>query len=724
MLGALLIVAQVAAASVDSTYSSQALRDVIARAAQANRVVPPTLASYQAHVESEMALILVDTLGRERTGQVEQMGGRARWTPDSGLVTHIEGYRTQSTGFPVSMVGVISNWTVPMLYGQRLLLGLDFSTPPEETAGRRRPQRRDTIRAVHPFAADRESYYRFSGGDTVGTITAGDRRVRVVRILAHPNLALDATFAAFDGEVDIDAERHEIVRMRGRFVVSERLSRYRGLSGLIAKASGVVAVAYVEFVNAEHDGHYWLPTTQRVELQTTSALANGLRFTFRTITQFTDFQIRETSGSEGRSISSRRRTTFASTDSLARYGDWRSEMGSSSSSISATDFDDIAPVQWRRDGRPRLTFFPSRLDRVLRFNRVEGVFTGAEASIEFRDVAPGVVARANVGWAWSEKTARGGVSLSRAWSRSSSAWIAERRLAPTQDFQHEFAGLGSGIAAFLSSIEEADYVDRSSVTLAHTRFVQSIDHALITTRVAVARDHDVAASITHGPIVRSRLFLPNRHARSGDYVLGAVGYEFHPNVTGELLQPGLGATLRVEGATGQLEWSRAEASIATRRYLGPVTIATRLDGGIVVAKDPPPQTLFELGGVNGRLSGYEYKEFAGDRAAVGRVYTAYGFPILRAPYRAGRWLIPGLSPGLTAGIDAGWAELSTAAARSSVLEMGDGTEANVLSVPTGRIRSTVFAGLTFFSNSLQVGLARPIDQQAPWRWRVLLGQGF
>ena len=724
MVGVLLILAQVTVARpVDSVYSTPALRAVVTRAAQASRVVPPSLASYRAHIETEMALILVDTLGRERSGQIEQMGGQARWRPDSGFFTHIEGYRTQSSGFPISMVGVIRNWTVPMLYGQRLLLGLDFSTPPEEGTTRPR-QRRDTIRAVHPFAADRELYYRFAGGDTIGTISTASRRVRVVRVAVRPNLALDANFAAFDGEVDVDAERHEIIRMRGRFVVSERMSRYRGLSGLLVKASGVVAVAYIEFINAEHLGRYWLPASQRVELQTTTALANGVRFTFRTFTRFSDMDIREAMADSSRSISLRRTTSFAPTDSLARFGDWRSELGGASSSISVTDFDDIAPTQWRLDGAPRLTLYPSRLDRVLRFNRVEGLYTGLEGSIEFRDMAPGLVARANAGWAWSEKTARGGASLSRTWSRSAASVIAERRLAPTQDFQREFAGLGSGVAVFLSSIEEADSVDRSAVTLAHTRFVESLDRGLITVRLAAARDHDVAASLTHGPIVRSRLFLPNRHARTGSYMLAALGYEFHPNVTGELLEPGLGAMFKVEGATGQLEWSRAEASVAARRYFGPVTIAARLDGGVVVSKDPPPQTLFELGGLNGRLSGYEYKEFAGDRAAVGRAYAAYGFPILRAPYRFGRWLVPGLSPGVAGGLDAGWAELSTAAARAAVLEMGDGTDANAVSRPTGRIRSTAFLGLTFFSNSLQVGVTRPIDQPAPWRWRVQLGQGF
>ena len=148
-----MIVAQIAAAGGDSIYASVALRETVARAAAINRVVPPALAAYQAHVETEMALILVDTLGRERTGQVEQMGGTVRWRPDSGFFTHIEGYRTQSSGFPISMIGVIRNWTVPMLYGQRLLLGLDFSVPPEEGTTRTR-RRRDTLRAVHRFRGE------------------------------------------------------------------------------------------------------------------------------------------------------------------------------------------------------------------------------------------------------------------------------------------------------------------------------------------------------------------------------------------------------------------------------------------------------------------------------------------------------------------------------------------------------------------------------------------
>src|SRR4051812_22873029 len=307
MFGVLVAVAQIAVAApqADSAYASPALREMVARAATVNAVVPASLAAYTARIETEMALIIVDTLGRERTGQLEQMGGSARWKPDSGFTVHIEGYRTQSSGVPIPMVSVVRNWSIPMLYGQRLSLGLDFSDPNERP---RVGQRRDTLRAVHPFAADRGLYYRFSGGDTIGFVTTVTRRVPIVRILAHPNLGLNANFAAFDGEVDIDGDRHEIVRMRGRFVVSERMSRLRGISGILAKATGTVAVAYVEFANAEHVGRYWLPISQRVELQTATALANGLRFTYRVITSFSDLRIEETAATEARIISARRIT--------------------------------------------------------------------------------------------------------------------------------------------------------------------------------------------------------------------------------------------------------------------------------------------------------------------------------------------------------------------------------------------------------------------------------
>src|SRR3954463_14164440 len=104
----------------DSTYTTQALRAAVAAAAGVNRDAPAALNAYRAHLESEIGLIIVDTLGRERMGQIEQIGSVATWSRDSGYNAHVVGYRTQSAGVPMSMLGFIKAWSVPMLYGERL----------------------------------------------------------------------------------------------------------------------------------------------------------------------------------------------------------------------------------------------------------------------------------------------------------------------------------------------------------------------------------------------------------------------------------------------------------------------------------------------------------------------------------------------------------------------------------------------------------------------------
>src|SRR3954463_2990574 len=122
MLG-VLVLAQLAAATrvaPESIYATEALRRVVEAAAIVNREAPSALNAYRAHLESEIGLLIVDTLGRERIGQVEQLGSIATWSRDSGYNAHVVGYRTQSAGVPMSMLGFIKAWSVPMLYGERL----------------------------------------------------------------------------------------------------------------------------------------------------------------------------------------------------------------------------------------------------------------------------------------------------------------------------------------------------------------------------------------------------------------------------------------------------------------------------------------------------------------------------------------------------------------------------------------------------------------------------
>ena len=125
------------------------------------------------------------------------------------------------------------------------------------------------------------------------------------------------------------------------------------------------------------------------------------------------------------------------------------------------------------------------------------------------------------------------------------------------------------------------------------------------------------------------------------------------------------------------------------------------------------------------LPGYDYKEFAGDRAALARAFASLRFPIWRAPVRVFRSLyIPGLGPGLGIGVQGGWAELSSEAARRAVAELGAGWSTVPVSRPTDGVRATVGGGITLFSDILHLGYARPVDRSAPWRFVVGFGQSF
>src|SRR5690606_33860478 len=101
------------------------------------------------------------------------------------------------------------------------------------------------------------------------------------------------------------------------------------------------------------------------------------------------------------------RLIVQSPDSLSRYRAWWSNIGAVSADVTAEDFADIAPDQWRATGPPRFSIETERFLDVLRMDRVQGVFTGLGAVYRFRDASPGLTLRAAAGYAWHERTVRG-----------------------------------------------------------------------------------------------------------------------------------------------------------------------------------------------------------------------------------------------------------------------------------------------------------------------------
>jgi hypothetical protein len=751
MVGPLLFLQlAVAAAHPDSTYSSAALRSFITEAAASNRVPPAALRAYRARVESELSLIVRDTLGRERAAQVEQLAMNAAWERGQQYDLRVIGYRSESVGVPYSALSFARSWTIPYLYGDRLTLGVDFSpagggSQRSDSTSESHARAGDTLHAVHPLASDRERYYRYSGGDTIALLRSRERTIPIVRVHVTPvfgSATKEVRIGAFEGEIDFDAVRHQIVRMRGQFVVTPGPKRSRPL---LARLPGIVAVAYVEYVNAEVDGQYWLPAFQRSEFQASIAPLGGQRSIFRLVSRFAavdvDQDLRVTATDSAANVvlaasdktqAIRRRLTFAPADSVSRYHDWVQPLGAATASVNGSDFDDLSPDAWRPTGPPRIDFSPTKLDEVFRYNRIEGAYTGFAIGERFRDAASGLTAHAYGGWAWSQQTPRGGATLIYARGSWTTAVRTERALASTNDFTPPLEGGSSAFGALFFGVDDQDYVDRSTANVSLTRSVGSAHDALVTLQGGVVSDRSQSAMMDRSVLGVGHYRL-NRTSANGNYVFGSSTLEIHPDVTGVFLEPGVGLIATYEVANGDLSWQRAELIVAARHNFSDFVISAVAQGGVVQGRVIPPQALFELGGENA-LPGYEYKQFAGDRAAAGGFLASYAFPVLRRPWRVIHSLmLPGLSPGLATGLQSGWTEASSSSVLTSIQRLDPNAAPDcaavgncppLLSVPTNGIRATVDLRVTLFGGLIGVGVARAVDHAASWRLAFRFGQEY
>lgn len=721
----------------------RALRELLADASVRN-VLPSSLVAYKARVETEIAVLLRREEGTEVATMVEQVASALRWTRSGYYDQHVIGYRAQQTGASLSMLSFVqTGWLQPALYGNRLRVVRRStqggrpaiatssaasegtpprSAPPVAPQPSARRDGSDTLPAIHPLATDRDRYYRYTGGDTVVTMRVGNRAIPIVHVRVQPRTNVTQQVLLFDGELELDASRGALVRMRGSFV---RLNRAR--SSLTE--SLIEAVAFVEYENAERLGEYWLPTKQRIELQAASPLFGEGRAVIRIVSRFTEMNVNDTTLSaatlarvDSTRLVGRRKLSYARGDSLSSYGAWRGGIGEITAGMHSDDFDDVGPDRWRRKGAPRVDVSAPRASDVFHFNRVEGAYTGLGVKMALRDLAPGVIVRANAGWAWNERTARGRLSVERTSGATTVELRAGRSLDNTNDFRIPFDS-GNTLGALFGSQDPYDYVDRRSATMA---VVQRFGARTLQlrTELGVADDRYRAATYVRSPL-GGPAYRPNRGVDEGGYVRSAALLEWHPDVSAEFVRPGIGARVSYERGDGTLSFQRIEARLFGRRPFGPFVVAARADIGTVLGDHIPAQQLFELG-ENQNLPGYLDKEFAGTRAAVLRGTLLYKTHWWQAPIRIGRFLLPAVAPGASIGIQSGWTEIPSAAAQASVLRLGVLADSTGALVPvaraTGGVRASVSAGLRFFGGSVFVGVTRPVDHAAKWKAQFAIGQ--
>ncbi|WP_396224297.1 hypothetical protein [Gemmatimonas sp.] len=701
-----------------------ALRQLLDEASRNNRL-PADLISYKAAVETEIAILLRREEGTEAVAAIEQVASRLKWNRTGAYDQRVVGYRSQQLGANVSMLSLFeTGWLNPSLYGNRLRVRPRSSNSRAQAASVSRGRDgTDTLPAVHPLATDRDRYYDYRGGDTVVVMQAGDRRIPIAHVRVQPREGITDKVVLFDGEMDLDASRGTLVRLRGYFVRTG--TRRSLLTRTLAEA-----VAFVEYENGERLGQYWLPATQRIELQASLPVLGDQRAVVRIVSRFADMEVNDTTLSaetlakaDSLRALARRRLFYAPADSLTRFGSWRNGLGVITEGMHADDFQDIAPDRWRPTGAPRFDLTPQRAADVIHFNRVEGLFTGVGGKVMLRDLAPGVVVRGTAGYAWAEQTVRGRVSV----ERTRGPWTWELRGGRSMDITNDFrAPFDSGnSSAVLASLDSYDYVSRNFAAVSALRRIGA-RRWLLRGDVGYADDRWRPSQYVRGPF-GGELFRQNQGVDEGGYLKSAATIEWHPDVAAEFVKPGLGGRLYYERGDGTLSYQRTELRLSGRRPIGPFILLGRGDVGVVTGARIPPQQLFELGRFQ-NLPSYADKEFAGSRAAALRGSLQYTSPFLRNPIRVKTLFLPAIAPGFSVGVQGGWADAPTTAAREAINRLDRFYDPRLLASwapvarPTERIRASVTAGFRFFGNGLFVGVTRPVDQAAGWTQLIGFGQ--
>jgi hypothetical protein len=581
---------------------------------------------------------------------------------------------------------------------------------------------------VHPLADDHARVYRYRGGDTVMVLRFNAREIPIIRVDVEPRADVPDETVVFAGELDLDAVRKHIVRMRGYFV---RVGGAMPRAGLL-RASRLQGIAFVELVNSELDQSYWLPSYQRFEAQAAAPFIGDARAIFRIVSRFRNYDIRppDSAFAAHRLVGAadtiglrEHRLTFAPADSMQRFDAWRDEIGGASSAVAATDFDDVAPDLWRATGPPRTTVRPERVDDVVHVNRIEGIWTGLGITRQFREQAPGLTVRAIAGHAWSERTARGRMILEYSRTRMRYGVRAGRSLDITNDFRVAFDSGNATNAIF--GYDNYDYVDRRSAMFSAARLLHGKFGSLVRVDAGVVDDRTVRMTM-HRALIGRHPFRENRAVLEGRYARTALTVDWRPDVNGELMRMGYGARAYYERGDGDLDYQRVELRGALRWNSGRVTVAARADAGQLFGRVMPPQQLFELGSSEA-LPGYGFKEFAGDRAALFRGVVMYRLNRMKVPLRLTRRLwLPSPSPAVSVGIQAGWTDISTSAAQMAVDQLGviDPTHLALwrpVSRASDGIRATVTGGVRFFGGAVGLLLARPVDHREGWRLLVTFG---
>lgn len=685
---------------------------------------------YTATIETENATLSQREGRIEGPIRVEQSSARARWATEAGFDYHTIGVQGFSNGIPTSKMSFLRiGWMVPTLSATRLQVitrsGTERTSRDETLSGALAPQI-----VVHPLAEDRDTFYRFSGGTPERrNIDGYARSVLVIEVIPRGDLTREETL--FEGEVDLDPDSKAVVRLVGRFRIVGRPKRSR-----FRLPDFEPRETLVELINQRLAGGEWVPLVQRFEIKNASSHQAGYASGRRMISRFYEVVPLPALATPGGGIGGTTMgyaMTSAPGDSIRRFRGWRTPLGDATEAPFAEDFLRFRPSKDRPGGKPIIRVQSFERRDFVRFNRIEGLFTGLSAMIRLRDAAPGLFAQATGGYAWAEKTGRGRGALG--WESPTWTVMATggRSLDVTNEFRNQF---DSRALSGLIGRDNWDYVDRRYAGISVTRGLDATGGSSVTLELARVQDDSVTPQRSKSLLGR-RLRI-NRGLAEGTYWQARATLDWKPEVSPVYVQDGVGFHAEIERASGDLDYTRVEGRIVARKTLSRLFVLARLHAGALISDFPPPQQLFEIG-APAWLPGYEYKEFAGDHAVLFRMRLTYPIPMLEHPVRISRlFSLPALSPAISVGFQGGITDVRNAAGQNAVNLLGalydDTTGEPVLDPGTGdplpaavvsdKLRKSIDVRIGFFGDALAVGLARALESGRSTQLIIAFGRQF
>lgn len=721
----ILLAALLVAVPPDTVCATPALCELVARAAAVNRM-PGNLAHYTATVESEVAVITVRPDRIDSPDAVEEFRSEVAWHRDAPFERHTIGYRSRNAALPIAPVRYLLVGTiVPLTYGDRFAV-LPRNVGRDSLGAHSLDP--DLVYAIHPLASDREAYYRFVRADTGDVRLHDGHSIRVVRLEVRPLAMPRERRLLFSGVVHLTLDGLHLVGMRGRLDASGPTFSLEQAFGLVRKPRNT----FIHLENAPDPNGVWLPHYQRFEFQGPRA-PGGRAPALRSIAAFYDVRGVELAPASPDSFDATAGfvLTTASADSLRRFRAWDRDLGDASNSLDVSDFNDVRTLL---GPEPTRVFVPAPRDSesVVRYNRIEGVYLGLPATLAPGGDLKGVFVHGNAGYAIWENVVRWNASAGIDIGAAAVELFVGRMLEVTNKFRNQFDQ--SALGALLAR-DNWDYYDRLEAGV--TARIGIGRRNLLAIAGGYGKDRAVERNMTRAPFVVGYL-RPNRGIYEGDYFHTTLIFDINPDVSPVFVKNGVGGRLLYEGGVGSVDFQRFEARVVARQDFNAVSFTVRAHAGITFGDSIPPQQLFELGGAV-QLPGFEYKQFAGDQAALLRLRLTRGLPFLQAPLVIGNGVaLPALTPSVSIGVQTAWTRISGAAAQRSVDALGlrydDRTDQPELdpitgqplpaSVATEGFQTSIDVRAGFFNDALALGAAQGVGPGGHFAVFVAVGRQF